>query len=60
MIEEDLQAPVHTLFASISSKPVAAASLGQVYKAELASDGSVVAVKVRPIHRGSVLAAAAL
>lgn len=47
MIEQDLQQPLKSLFTTISDKPVAAASLGQVYKAQLASDGSTVAVKVR-------------
>lgn len=46
MIETDLQRPIKSLFSTISDAPVAAASLGQVYKAQLASDGSTVAVKV--------------
>lgn len=46
MIEQDLQRPVASMFKNISDSPVAAASLGQVYKAQLASDGSDVAVKV--------------
>jgi predicted unusual protein kinase regulating ubiquinone biosynthesis (AarF/ABC1/UbiB family) len=44
-IEADLKRPVRALFQSISDKPVAAASLGQVYKAQLPSGGTV-AVKV--------------
>ncbi|KAH9304656.1 hypothetical protein KI387_009060, partial [Taxus chinensis] len=45
-IESQLGAPISTLFADISSEPVAAASLGQVYKAHLHS-GELVAVKVQ-------------
>jgi len=46
MIEADLGAPAHELFAEFPDYPVAAASLGQVYKARLA-DGRWVAVKVQ-------------
>jgi predicted unusual protein kinase regulating ubiquinone biosynthesis (AarF/ABC1/UbiB family) len=45
-IEEELGAPPQELFVEISETPVAAASLGQVYKARLKS-GEVVAVKVQ-------------
>ncbi|KAK1276598.1 hypothetical protein QJS04_geneDACA004065 [Acorus gramineus] len=45
-IESQLGAPVSKLFAEITQKPVAAASLGQVYKAQLFS-GEIVAVKVQ-------------
>ncbi|XP_013678105.2 uncharacterized protein slr1919 [Brassica napus] len=45
-IEEQLGAPVSKLFADISPKPVAAASLGQVYKGHLHS-GQLVAIKVQ-------------
>ncbi|XP_013621592.1 PREDICTED: uncharacterized protein sll0005-like isoform X3 [Brassica oleracea var. oleracea] len=45
-IEEKLGAPVSKLFADISPKPVAAASLGQVYKGHLHS-GQLVAIKVQ-------------
>jgi predicted unusual protein kinase regulating ubiquinone biosynthesis (AarF/ABC1/UbiB family) len=45
-IEAELGAPVHELFAQFPDYPVAAASLGQVYKARLA-DGRWVAVKVQ-------------
>ncbi|NJK63383.1 MAG: AarF/ABC1/UbiB kinase family protein [Synechococcaceae cyanobacterium SM2_3_1] len=45
-VEKELGHPLPTLFAEISSEPVAAASLGQVYKARLHS-GESVAVKVQ-------------
>jgi predicted unusual protein kinase regulating ubiquinone biosynthesis (AarF/ABC1/UbiB family) len=45
-IEAELGAPAHELFAEFPDYPVAAASLGQVYKARLA-DGHWVAVKVQ-------------
>ncbi|XP_047944209.1 uncharacterized protein slr1919 [Salvia hispanica] len=45
-IESQLGMPVSKLFADISKEPIAAASLGQVYKAHLHS-GELVAVKVQ-------------
>jgi aarF domain-containing kinase len=43
------------MYASITASPIAAASLGQVYKATLRSTGDVVAVKVqRPVIEKSV------
>lgn len=46
IIEDELGAPLHTLYRDISPQPVAAASLGQVYRARLNS-GDEVAVKVQ-------------
>ncbi|MCO5599660.1 hypothetical protein L7F22_053765 [Adiantum nelumboides] len=46
VIESELGYPARKLFANISEEPVAAASLGQVYKARLIS-GEGVAVKVQ-------------
>jgi predicted unusual protein kinase regulating ubiquinone biosynthesis (AarF/ABC1/UbiB family) len=46
LIEAELERPIDELFLSISENPVASASLGQVYKARLAT-GEVVAVKVQ-------------
>ena len=45
-IEKYLGKPTDELFASFEDKPLGAASIGQVHKAEL-KDGTVVAVKVR-------------
>jgi ubiquinone biosynthesis protein len=45
-IERELGKPVDALFAAFADAPVAAASVAQVHRAELA-DGRVVAVKVR-------------
>ncbi|MFS8907509.1 ABC1 kinase family protein [Synechococcus sp. OH2] len=48
-IESELGRPISEIYAQISSEPVAAASLGQVYKAQLHS-GEWVAVKVQRPH----------
>lgn len=46
-IERELELPLDSVFSSISPSPIAAASLGQVYKAQLKYSGQVVAVKVQ-------------
>jgi predicted unusual protein kinase regulating ubiquinone biosynthesis (AarF/ABC1/UbiB family) len=46
VIEEDLGLPWTEIFSSLSPCPVAAASLGQVYRGRLVSNGAEVAVKV--------------
>lgn len=46
-IERELGLPLESIFSSISPSPIAAASLGQVYKAQLKYSGHVVAVKVQ-------------
>jgi predicted unusual protein kinase regulating ubiquinone biosynthesis (AarF/ABC1/UbiB family) len=46
VIEEDLEAPVSDVFESFLQEPIAAASIGQVYRARLL-DGRDVAVKVQ-------------
>ena len=49
LMEHELGAPVRTLFEGIdeSSEPIAAASLGQVYRCRLRSTGEEVALKVQ-------------
>ncbi|EME26679.1 aarF domain-containing kinase [Galdieria sulphuraria] len=47
MIEEELGKSADKLFSEISEKPIAAASLGQVYYAKLKSTGEEVAIKVQ-------------
>ncbi|HTY97274.1 MAG TPA: AarF/ABC1/UbiB kinase family protein [Solirubrobacteraceae bacterium] len=47
VIEEDLEDPIDELFESFEEEPIAAASIGQVYRARLADDGREVAVKVQ-------------
>ncbi|RZS12608.1 hypothetical protein BHM03_00044091 [Ensete ventricosum] len=39
--------PLDSLYSAISAEPIAAASLGQVYKAQLKCSGQVVAIKVQ-------------
>ena len=46
-IERELGRPVDEIFSEITPEPVAAASLGQVYKAKLRATGETVAVKVQ-------------
>ncbi|KAF8377983.1 hypothetical protein HHK36_031372 [Tetracentron sinense] len=46
-IERELELPLDSIYSSISPSPIAAASLGQVYKARLKYSGQVVAVKVQ-------------
>ncbi|GFH32086.1 protein kinase domain-containing protein, partial [Haematococcus lacustris] len=46
VVQEELGAPWQSLFAELTPEPIAAASLGQVYKGRLRS-GEVVAVKVQ-------------
>lgn len=46
-IERELKGTVDDIFSEITPEPVAAASLGQVYKAKLRATGDIVAVKVQ-------------
>ncbi len=46
VIEDDLEEPIKDVFASFDEQPIAAASIGQVYRATL-HDGREVAVKVQ-------------
>jgi predicted unusual protein kinase regulating ubiquinone biosynthesis (AarF/ABC1/UbiB family) len=47
VIEGDLGEPIREVFASFEEEPIAAASIGQVYRATLREDGREVAVKVQ-------------
>jgi predicted unusual protein kinase regulating ubiquinone biosynthesis (AarF/ABC1/UbiB family) len=54
-IEEELGKPHQEIYSELSPQPIAAASLGQVYKAKLRATGEEVAVKVqRPDLRESI------
>lgn len=46
-IERELGISLESVYSSISPSPIAAASLGQVYKARLKYSGKLVAVKVQ-------------
>ncbi|XP_065866195.1 protein ACTIVITY OF BC1 COMPLEX KINASE 3, chloroplastic [Euphorbia lathyris] len=46
-IETEIGVPLDTIYSRISPSPIAAASLGQVYKAQLKYSGQIVAVKVQ-------------
>jgi predicted unusual protein kinase regulating ubiquinone biosynthesis (AarF/ABC1/UbiB family) len=55
ILEREWGAPVDSILSKISDEPVAAASLGQVYKATLRSNGQEVAIKVlRPNIEGQI------
>lgn len=47
MVESELGVPFDQVFELVEEDPIAAASIGQVYKARLRSTGEEVAVKVR-------------
>jgi predicted unusual protein kinase regulating ubiquinone biosynthesis (AarF/ABC1/UbiB family) len=47
VIEDELEEPIGTVFSSFDEEPIAAASIGQVYRATLGDDGREVAVKVQ-------------
>ena len=47
VIEDDLEERIPAVFASFDEQPIAAASIGQVYRARLHEDGREVAVKVQ-------------
>jgi predicted unusual protein kinase regulating ubiquinone biosynthesis (AarF/ABC1/UbiB family) len=47
VIEDDLEEPISKVFASFDAEPIAAASIGQVYRATLKDNGREVAVKVQ-------------
>src|SRR5271166_3981788 len=47
VIEDDLEEPIKEIFSAFDEQPIAAASIGQVYRARLREDGREVAVKVQ-------------
>lgn len=47
VIEDDLGEPIKEIFETLDEEPLAAASIGQVYRAVLRDDGREVAVKVQ-------------
>jgi predicted unusual protein kinase regulating ubiquinone biosynthesis (AarF/ABC1/UbiB family) len=47
VIEEDLEEKIGSVFSDFDEEPIAAASIGQVYRATLREDGRDVAVKVQ-------------
>ena len=47
VIEDDLEEALDEIFSEFDEEPIAAASIGQVYRARLARDGREVAVKVQ-------------
>jgi predicted unusual protein kinase regulating ubiquinone biosynthesis (AarF/ABC1/UbiB family) len=47
VIEDDLEEKIADVFETFDEEPIAAASIGQVYRARLADDGREVAVKVQ-------------
>ncbi|OVA14177.1 Protein kinase domain [Macleaya cordata] len=47
LIEEELGQPWQNIYSGLTSSPIAAASLGQVYKGRLKENGDLVAVKVQ-------------
>ncbi|KAK4425329.1 hypothetical protein Salat_1726900 [Sesamum alatum] len=47
LLEEELGQPWNNIYSELSASPIAAASLGQVYKGRLKENGDLVAVKVQ-------------
>jgi predicted unusual protein kinase regulating ubiquinone biosynthesis (AarF/ABC1/UbiB family) len=47
VIEDDLEEPIRKVFTDFQEEPIAAASIGQVYRARLRADGREVAIKVQ-------------
>ncbi|XP_020260832.1 uncharacterized protein LOC109837133 [Asparagus officinalis] len=47
LIEEELGQPWHKIYSELTPSPIAAASLGQVYKGRLKENGDLVSIKVQ-------------
>ena len=47
VIEEELEKPIDEIYSEIDETPIGSASIGQVYKAKLKSNGKEVAIKVQ-------------
>jgi predicted unusual protein kinase regulating ubiquinone biosynthesis (AarF/ABC1/UbiB family) len=55
VMEEELGCSIDTLFAAVDETALASASIGQVHRARLLADGSLVAVKVQHKGMGTVI-----
>lgn len=54
IIEEEMGVPLERVFSKLSASPIAAASLGQVYRGTLRSTGEEVAIKVSSLFVSNI------